>query len=173
MFSICSCLITILVVFVPLFLAQNGWFMDCWSTFGILTLEKWIETMIYMRNHLFALWAWACSKMSWSLNLFLIFLTEQPYDSIPNFSAADALRLTGIGRNEFIDIMNKCRSKVTSLWISWIILGNLCLIVYLFLFFFWMGLPFSFWNGKKLLYIDKNAKRHLYRYINVDVGAFK
>jgi FAM91 N-terminus len=46
---------------------------------------------------------------------FLIFvrtLAEQPYDSIPNFSAADALRLTGIGRNEFIDIMNKCRSKV-------------------------------------------------------------
>ncbi|CAJ1964609.1 unnamed protein product [Sphenostylis stenocarpa] len=36
---------------------------------------------------------------------------EQPYDSIPNFTAADALRLTGIGRNEFIDIMNKCRSK--------------------------------------------------------------
>lgn len=40
------------------------------------------------------------------------FDTEQPYDSIPNFSAADAFRLTGIGRNEFIDIMNKCRSKV-------------------------------------------------------------
>ncbi|KAL0656251.1 hypothetical protein Bca4012_076835 [Brassica carinata] len=39
------------------------------------------------------------------------FDTEQPYDSIPNFSAADAFRLTGIGRNEFIDIMNKCRSK--------------------------------------------------------------
>lgn len=39
-------------------------------------------------------------------------MTEQPYDSIPNFSAADAFRLTGIGRNEFIDIMNKCRSKV-------------------------------------------------------------
>ncbi|KAH1097451.1 hypothetical protein J1N35_014372 [Gossypium stocksii] len=30
-------------------------------------------------------------------------LREQPYDSITNF--------TGIGRNEFIDIMNKCRSK--------------------------------------------------------------
>jgi hypothetical protein len=43
--------------------------------------------------------------------------TEQPYDSIPNFSAADALRLTGIGRNEFIDIMNKCRSKVLD-WIA-------------------------------------------------------
>jgi hypothetical protein len=45
------------------------------------------------------------------LKHFLSF-SEQPYDSIPNFSAADALRLTGIGRNEFIDIMNKCRSKV-------------------------------------------------------------
>ncbi|KAI5433671.1 hypothetical protein KIW84_020802 [Lathyrus oleraceus] len=44
--------------------------------------------------------------------LFEVMKNEQPYDSIPNFSAADALRLTGIGRNEFIDIMNKCRSKV-------------------------------------------------------------
>ena len=49
--------------------------------------------------------------MSIGFNLFII-LAEQPYDSIPNFSAADALRITGIGRNEFIDIMNKCRSKV-------------------------------------------------------------
>jgi FAM91 N-terminus len=46
--------------------------------------------------------------------IFVRTLAEQPYDSIPNFSAADALRLTGIGRNEFIDIMNKCRSKVHS-----------------------------------------------------------
>lgn len=30
---------------------------------------------------------------------------EQPYDSIPNFSAADALRPAGIGRNEFVDII--------------------------------------------------------------------
>uniref|UniRef100_A0A2C9WE27 FAM91 N-terminal domain-containing protein n=1 Tax=Manihot esculenta TaxID=3983 RepID=A0A2C9WE27_MANES len=43
--------------------------------------------------------------------IFDVMKSEQPYDSIPNFSAADALRLTGIGRNEFIDIMNKCRSK--------------------------------------------------------------
>lgn len=43
--------------------------------------------------------------------LFEVMKNEQPYDSIPNFSAADALRLAGIGRNEFIDIMNKCRSK--------------------------------------------------------------
>ncbi|XWS21465.1 hypothetical protein CRYUN_Cryun30bG0057200 [Craigia yunnanensis] len=43
--------------------------------------------------------------------IFEVMKNEQPYDSIPNFSAADALKLTGIGRNEFIDIMNKCRSK--------------------------------------------------------------
>ncbi|RDX87627.1 Protein FAM91A1, partial [Mucuna pruriens] len=43
--------------------------------------------------------------------IFEVMKNEQPYDRIPNFSAADALRLTGIGRNEFIDIMNKCRSK--------------------------------------------------------------
>ncbi|TQE12674.1 hypothetical protein C1H46_001694 [Malus baccata] len=46
--------------------------------------------------------------------IFEVMRNEQPYDSIPNFSAADALRLTGIGRNEFIDIMNKCRSKSSS-----------------------------------------------------------
>lgn len=50
-------------------------------------------------------------------------LAENPYDSIPNFSAADALRLTGIGRNEFIDIMNKCRSKVP----------DMCLYVHVFM----------------------------------------
>ncbi|XAR48537.1 hypothetical protein NMG60_11031388 [Bertholletia excelsa] len=43
--------------------------------------------------------------------IFEVMKNEQPYDSIPNFSAADALRLTGVGRNEFIDIMNKCKSK--------------------------------------------------------------
>lgn len=49
----------------------------------------------------------------------LIILAEQPYDSIPNFSAADALRITDVGRNEFIDIMNKCRSKVLLSTIPW------------------------------------------------------
>ncbi|XP_024363370.1 uncharacterized protein [Physcomitrium patens] len=43
--------------------------------------------------------------------LYDVMRNEQPYDSIPNFTAADVLRLTGIGRNEFIDIMNKCRAK--------------------------------------------------------------
>lgn len=56
----------------------------------------------------------------------VILLAEQPYDSIPNFSAADALRLTGIGRNEFIDIMNKCRSKVLINQICLFLYGVLC-----------------------------------------------
>jgi hypothetical protein len=29
---------------------------------------------------------------------------ERSYDSIPNFVAADIYRLTGIGRNEFIEV---------------------------------------------------------------------
>lgn len=35
---------------------------------------------------------------------------EKSYDSLPNFTAADCLRLLGIGRNEYIDLMNQCRS---------------------------------------------------------------
>ena len=34
---------------------------------------------------------------------------EKSYDVLPNFTAIDALRLTGVGRNEYIDMMNKCR----------------------------------------------------------------
>ncbi|GBF94849.1 hypothetical protein Rsub_08021 [Raphidocelis subcapitata] len=36
---------------------------------------------------------------------------ERPYDSIPNFTAADALRVTGVGRNEYISILNACKAK--------------------------------------------------------------
>nr|CAD7444314.1 unnamed protein product [Timema bartmani] len=35
---------------------------------------------------------------------------ERSYDSLPNFTAADCVRLLGIGRNEYIDLMNQCRS---------------------------------------------------------------
>lgn len=31
---------------------------------------------------------------------------EKSYDSLPNFTAADCLRLIGIGRNQYIDLMN-------------------------------------------------------------------
>ncbi|CAB4000534.1 Hypothetical predicted protein, partial [Paramuricea clavata] len=36
---------------------------------------------------------------------------EKSYDSLPNFAAADCLRLLGIGRNQYIDLMNQCRSS--------------------------------------------------------------
>ncbi|KAH7727587.1 Zinc fingerC2H2 type family protein [Aphelenchoides avenae] len=35
---------------------------------------------------------------------------EKSYDSIPNFAAADAMRLLGIGRNQYIDLVNQSRS---------------------------------------------------------------
>nr|XP_033789365.1 protein FAM91A1 isoform X2 [Geotrypetes seraphini] len=37
--------------------------------------------------------------------------SEKSYDSLPNFTAADCLRLLGIGRNQYIDLMNQCRSS--------------------------------------------------------------
>uniref|UniRef100_A0A8D9A838 Protein FAM91A1 n=1 Tax=Cacopsylla melanoneura TaxID=428564 RepID=A0A8D9A838_9HEMI len=37
--------------------------------------------------------------------------SERSYDSLPNFTAADCLRLMGIGRNEYIELMNKFRSS--------------------------------------------------------------
>ena len=36
---------------------------------------------------------------------------ERSYDTIPNFTAADCMRLLRVGRNEFIHAMNVCRSK--------------------------------------------------------------
>ncbi|KAL3312806.1 hypothetical protein Ciccas_008597 [Cichlidogyrus casuarinus] len=35
-----------------------------------------------------------------------ILIAEKSYDSIPNFTAADCVRLLGIGRNQFIDLLN-------------------------------------------------------------------
>ncbi|CAI8043415.1 Protein FAM91A1 [Geodia barretti] len=37
--------------------------------------------------------------------------SEKSYDSLPNFTAADCLRLLGIGRNQYIDLMNQYRSR--------------------------------------------------------------
>jgi len=36
---------------------------------------------------------------------------EKNYDTLPNFTAADCLRLLGIGRNQYIDLMNQFRSS--------------------------------------------------------------
>ncbi|KAL8126487.1 uncharacterized protein LOC141720918 [Apium graveolens] len=83
--------------------------------------EYYEEMMRYLRKNLalfpYHLAEYVCRVMRLSSfryycdMIFEVMKSEQPYDSIPNFSAADALRLTGIGRNEFIDIMNKCKSK--------------------------------------------------------------
>ncbi|KAJ5080578.1 protein fam91a1 [Anaeramoeba ignava] len=37
--------------------------------------------------------------------------SEKPFDSIPNFSAADCVRLVGIGRNQFMEIVNKSKNR--------------------------------------------------------------
>uniref|UniRef100_A0A915EFP8 FAM91 N-terminal domain-containing protein n=1 Tax=Ditylenchus dipsaci TaxID=166011 RepID=A0A915EFP8_9BILA len=36
---------------------------------------------------------------------------EKSYDSIPNFTAVDAMRCLGVGRNQYIDLMNQNRSN--------------------------------------------------------------
>ncbi|XP_065169343.1 protein FAM91A1 [Atheta coriaria] len=41
---------------------------------------------------------------------------EKSYDTLPNFTAADCLRLLGIGRNEYIELMNKSRSNKARLF---------------------------------------------------------
>ncbi|XP_050303442.1 protein FAM91A1 [Anthonomus grandis grandis] len=41
---------------------------------------------------------------------------EKSYDTLPNFTAADCLRLLGIGRNEYIDLINKSRSNRSRLF---------------------------------------------------------
>lgn len=37
--------------------------------------------------------------------------SEKSYDTLPNFTAFDCVRLLGVGRNQYIDIMNKYRSS--------------------------------------------------------------
>eukprot|EP00211_Chloroparvula_japonica_P003967 CAMPEP_0119128270 /NCGR_PEP_ID=MMETSP1310-20130426/6493_1 /TAXON_ID=464262 /ORGANISM="Genus nov. species nov., Strain RCC2339" /LENGTH=716 /DNA_ID=CAMNT_0007118597 /DNA_START=48 /DNA_END=2194 /DNA_ORIENTATION=- len=45
-----------------------------------------------------------------------IMKAEQSYDVLPNFTAIDMLRLTGVGRNEYIDMMNKLKIQNWFLW---------------------------------------------------------
>lgn len=41
--------------------------------------------------------------------------TEKSYDCLPNFTAADCLRLLGIGRNQFIELVNTYKSFLSSI----------------------------------------------------------
>jgi hypothetical protein len=40
-----------------------------------------------------------------------IMQSEKSYDSIPNFTAVDTMRLLGVGRNQYIDLMNQNRAN--------------------------------------------------------------
>eukprot|EP00053_Salpingoeca_punica_P017406 m.167681 g.167681 ORF g.167681 m.167681 type:complete len:749 (+) comp17200_c0_seq1:325-2571(+) len=53
-----------------------------------------------------------CTPFRYYYDIFTDMLkNERSYDSLPNFAAADALRFLGIGRNQYIDLMNSMRSK--------------------------------------------------------------
>ncbi|MEW5307280.1 MAG: hypothetical protein WDW36_009687 [Sanguina aurantia] len=41
---------------------------------------------------------------------------EKSYASLPNFTAADILRVLGIGRNQYISIMNACKGSRNAIW---------------------------------------------------------
>eukprot|EP01124_Arcella_intermedia_P013588 TRINITY_DN20001_c0_g1_i1.p1 TRINITY_DN20001_c0_g1~~TRINITY_DN20001_c0_g1_i1.p1 ORF type:complete len:752 (+),score=142.19 TRINITY_DN20001_c0_g1_i1:112-2256(+) len=43
-----------------------------------------------------------------------IMSNDKSYDSLPNFTAADCLRLTGIGRNQYLDMMSLLKQKQAS-----------------------------------------------------------
>lgn len=43
-----------------------------------------------------------------------LILQEKSYDTLPNFTAADCLRLLGIGRNQYIELINQARTIVQS-----------------------------------------------------------
>jgi len=43
-----------------------------------------------------------------------LILQEKSYDTLPNFTAADCLRLLGIGRNQYIDLINQSRTITQS-----------------------------------------------------------
>ena len=38
-------------------------------------------------------------------------LLEKSYDSLPNFTAIDAMHILGIGRNQYIDLVNQNRTN--------------------------------------------------------------
>ncbi|XP_018007194.1 protein FAM91A1 [Hyalella azteca] len=45
-----------------------------------------------------------------------VMASERSYDALPNFTAVDCVRLLGIGRNQYIDLMNQRKSSRTRLF---------------------------------------------------------
>lgn len=94
---------------------------DCLARVACKESEYYEDLMNYLRKNL-ALFPYHLAEYVCRIQrlspfryycdmLYEVMKNERPYDTIPNFSAADAFRLTGIGRNEFLEIMNKCRAK--------------------------------------------------------------
>ena len=84
--------------------------------------KKYYEDLIeYSRNHLM-LYPYHLSDVMvkglritpfvyYSRMIEQIMEQERSYDCLPNFTAADGLRLLGVGRNQYIDMMNQSRNK--------------------------------------------------------------
>lgn len=51
--------------------------------------------------------------------LYIAIRDEKSYDRLPNFTAADIVRTLGVGRNEYIDIMNEARGRKSALGALW------------------------------------------------------
>uniref|UniRef100_F6ZTE7 Protein FAM91A1 n=1 Tax=Ciona intestinalis TaxID=7719 RepID=F6ZTE7_CIOIN len=49
------------------------------------------------------------TPFSYYLTMMEGIMMQKSYDSLPNFTAADCLRVLGIGRNQYIELMNRCR----------------------------------------------------------------
>eukprot|EP01132_Coremiostelium_polycephalum_P001393 gene1393-1760_t len=47
----------------------------------------------------------------YSIMLIELMSNSKSYDELPNFTAVDCIRVLDIGRNQYIDLMNRCRSK--------------------------------------------------------------
>uniref|UniRef100_A0A0N5CY88 Myoneurin n=1 Tax=Thelazia callipaeda TaxID=103827 RepID=A0A0N5CY88_THECL len=55
------------------------------------------------------------TPFSYYINIMMNLINaEKSYDSLPNFTAADAMRLLGVGRNQYIELMNqnRCNKKL-------------------------------------------------------------
>lgn len=82
--------------------------------------EYYRDLLKYSRNHLmlfpyhlsdFIITGMRITPFQYYLSVMTqIIEQEKSYDTLPNFTAADCLRLLGIGRNQYIDIMNELRS---------------------------------------------------------------
>ena len=86
--------------------------------------KQYYKHMLEFCNENLMLYPYHLSDIMHSLKMppFLYYTTmvkdlmnaERSYDSLPNFTAVDCLRLLGIGRNQYIDLMNQSRLHKSS-----------------------------------------------------------